>query len=87
MTRKELTERGYIPVCKSSDLFKYGYSVNHWISTREHNEVLEYNPRFSNLPRRTASNYEEQVAIHREIGAPVVPPGCPLDEHLPLFDQ
>ncbi len=68
----------YLNLLKSTDLFVHGYSVSHWIQpTDPGTEVLEFNPRTIacvqvDLPRVTATSYEEQVAIHRAIGARVV---------------
>lgn len=77
LSRKELQDQGYRNLLKSSDLFDYGYSISHWIKPGELGaEIVEYIPRAekgksSSRPRLTASTYEDQVAIHKAIGAPV----------------
>jgi hypothetical protein len=73
----------YLNVCKSSDLFEFGYSVSHWIRPRvAGSEVIEYNPianggrgDFSSLPRLTASNYDQQREIHEALKIRIVSPG------------
>lgn len=73
--RKELTGR-YCNLAKSTDLFHVGYTVSHWIDPRKPGEeVLEYNPRLSELPRLTAASYDEQKAIHEALDIRVVDPG------------
>lgn len=63
---------------KSTDLLRWGYSISHWLDPRVRgSEVCEYNPQFPGLPRLTAATYAEQVAIHRALGAPVLPGGQP----------
>ena len=64
----------YLNLAKSSDLFNHGYSISHWFNPRTREQVIEYNPRLSDLPRLTATDYETQVLIHRAIGAVVLPP-------------
>jgi len=87
MTRRRLIALGYRALCKSSDLFAYGYTVVHWYSVQDHDEILEYRPHLSNRPVRYATNYEEQVCVHRDIGAPIVPPGHVFTHPMPLFDH
>lgn len=66
----------YVCVGKSTDLHDLGYGVAHWVVPGvPGSEVLEYNPRLSDLPRVTAATYAEQVAVHEAIGARVVGPG------------
>jgi hypothetical protein len=68
----------HVNMLKSTDLFRWGYSVSHWLNPRVRGaEVCEYNPQFPGLPRLTAATYAEQVAIHKALGAPVLPSGRP----------
>lgn len=68
----------FVNLLKSTDLFPFGYSVSHWVRPGvAESEVLEFNPRSvggvaPDLPRLTASNYEEQVAVHEAVGARIV---------------
>ena len=69
-------------VAKSSDLFDLGYIVAHWVRPGVRgSEVLEYLPRFSQLPRLTVATYADQVAVHQALGARVVGPGRPFRQH------
>lgn len=73
--RHELHGR-FCCLAKSSDLFPLGYIVAHWVRPGVRgSELLEYLPRFSDLPRVTAASYEDQAAVHRAIGARTVGPG------------
>lgn len=71
----------FVNLLKSTDLFPYGYSISHWVRPGvAGSEVLEFNPRgvggvAPDLPRLTASSYDEQVAVHEAIGARIVGPG------------
>ena len=72
----------YLCVAKSSDLHDHGYAVAHWVRVGvPGSEVLEYNPRLSDLPRVTADSYADQAAVHRAVGARVVGPGRKFRTH------
>jgi len=73
----------------SSDLFRVGYFVRHWWHLGQRREVLEYNPRHSELPRLTATTYVEQVEIHRALGLNLVGPGERWEDYggWGLFDE
>lgn len=76
ISRDQLQGDGYCPMNASSDLHPYGYTVRHWIlAGKAQSEVLEYNPSLSDLPRLTATCYDEQAAIHRALGLNLVSPG------------
>lgn len=89
ISRKAIQHAGYLPVCASSDLFAHGYSVRHWWRVRDRHELLEYNPRLSDLPRVTAGSYAEQAAIHRALRINLVPPGVQWTDYgqAGLFDS
>lgn len=82
--RKDIQAEGYRATGKSTDMHEHGYTVVHWTKLPEGDEpgkeILEYMPRNAPgepvTPRLTASNYEEQKAIHEALGAPVVEPGA-----------
>lgn len=91
VSRERLQEQGYLPVAKSGDLFRVGYSVVFWVRVGvPGSELLEYKPRLSDLPRLTVSDYATQMEVHRALGLSRVPPGCPWVDYGPgqrgLFD-
>lgn len=52
------------------------YVVAHWVIPGvPGSEVLEYLPRFSDLPRVTVATYADQAAVHRALGVRLVGPG------------
>ncbi len=61
----------YVSISKSTDLFPWGYGITQWFDPRSKQEIIEYVPRLSDMPRLTATTYAEQVAIHKALGAPV----------------
>lgn len=69
-------------LAKSTELFPHGYSLSLWFNPFTKEQVWEYNPRQlpgqarNNLPRLTATTYEQQVDIHRALGARVLPRGA-----------
>jgi predicted RNA methylase len=74
--RKWLQSNHFKPYAKSSDLFDYGYTVVHWIDVRTIKtgnpvEITEYMPRRKGLKRFVAKTFEDQVAMHNWIGAPI----------------
>ncbi|MBA4187568.1 MAG: hypothetical protein C0467_06070 [Planctomycetaceae bacterium] len=76
VSREALVADGFVNLLKSTDLFRHGYSVSHWIKPAvPGSHLLEYVPRASKLPRLTATTYAEQVAIHEALGIRVVSPG------------
>ena len=87
--REKIREGNYRSVLGSTDLFRHGYFVRHWLRFSDGSEILEYNPRLSDLPRVTATCYAEQIAIHRALGLNIVPPGVPWQDYggRGLFDE
>lgn len=72
----------FLCLAKSSDMFGHGYIVAHWVIPGvPGSEVLEYLPRFSDLPRVTVATYADQAAVHRALGVRVVGPGRKFREH------
>lgn len=89
--RAALQAGGYVPVTKSTELQPEGYTVLDWLSPRlarlgdPARHVLEFMPSSHRrpagapqLPRLTATSYEEQRAIHDALRLRVVPPGRPF---------
>lgn len=87
--REKIREGNHRSMLGSTDLFRHGYFVRHWVRFSDNSEILEYNPRNSDLPRVTATTYAEQVAVHRAIGLNIVPPGVPWQDYggRGLFDE
>lgn len=80
-TRKDLQAAGYRNVGKSSDLHRYGYNISHWFNVKTKEQAVEYVPRTEpgkwsakGRPSYVTRTYEQQVAVHEAIGAPVQPP-------------
>jgi len=73
--RKQLQAEGYIDLHAGADLHPYGYTVRYWLHLDGWKEVLEFNPRLSDLPRVTADCYERQARIHRALKLNLVAPG------------
>lgn len=89
--RADLQARGFRPVTKSTELQPDGYTVIDWLCPAlalagdPACHVLEYVPSqhrrpdrgatLEQLPRLTATNYAEQVAIHNALRLRVVGPG------------
>lgn len=72
----------YRPLIKSSDFHRYGYQVVTWFSAgrakrgEPFETVFEYRPQArpgipAGAARYTARTLDEQIAVHRAIGAPV----------------
>ena len=84
MTREEMTRLGYCAISKSSELHPWGYQIVEWFSPRLafaglRCQLYEYVPRPDDprnvhnrgkvLLRHVAFDFDDQVAIHEEIGA------------------
>lgn len=87
MNRSEMRAAGFRACAKSSDLFAFGYMIITWFSPSRAVKdeqpcvLVEYLPRKAlndprvrhpiDLGRMTATTLDEQIAIHRRLGAPV----------------
>ena len=100
LTRKEIQARGMLALGKSTDLHRYGYTVITWVSPvalraaqdaggplEQGAQIFEYVPREDGKPRYTAATYDEQVAVHRAIGAPVQAPADAGPAQRALFGE
>lgn len=90
LTRADLQRDGFLSMFKSGDLHAFGWQIIHWMQPATKQYVIEYVER---LPGGRAglsiivTNYDEQAAFHRRIGANVVPPGERYDGQAEGIEQ
>lgn len=88
----QLHRAGYCDMVAFSDLHDYGYQGRRWFNPWSKDWLVVFSPRWKadakRLPRVVVQVYEEQVAFHRAIGAPVFAPGCDfINERFPLLEM